>query len=267
MDESCTVCNDNKIDNGIDVGNVNEIFGNNFFNFVELYKKGLVLELHKDIDKITDTDVYNKMFKYVGQVDASTLNRWKNKKAVPSAEQLVKISKFFGCTVDELITNSNPYAELEKYLEDNGFSGKLITKLIEILKIKRMTQAHLFGEPKETPVINVVDFYTELITGDDVNEVIKIFNSILSAFDDLTENELEQCEKVIKENKDKYISKYKDNYTLQLETLEVNLPSEVRDSIVRYKDELDTFIKLNTSAYIMRLFNQISNTSEKSEVL
>lgn len=260
MDENCTVCNDNEInDNGIDIGNVKEIFGNNFSNFLELKKKKLILENHKNIDEIDDTDVYEKIVEYVGQIEVSTFNRWKNGKIVPPAEQLVRISKFFECTVDELITDSNPYAELERYLQENRFSSELINKLIEILKIKRMTQKHLFGNSKETPVINVADFYTELVTDDVVNKIIKIFNGILSAFDDLTENELEQCQKVIKENKDKYISKYKDNHTLQLETLEVNLPSEVRDNIVKYKDELDTLIKLNTSAYIMRLFYQISD--------
>lgn len=253
MNENCMVCNDN----GIDVGNVKEIFCNNFSNFVELYKKKIALE--KGIANVSDNDVYDDMFLVVGQKEYSTANRWKNGDVLPSYDNLIRISKFFGCTVDELITNSNPYAELEKYLQENRFSSELINKLIEILKIKRMTQNHLFGNSKETPVINVADFYTELVTDDVVNKIIKIFNGILSAFDDLTENELEQCQKVIKENKDKYISKYKDNYTLQLETLEVNLPSEVRDNIVKYKDELDTLIKLNTSAYIMRLFYQISD--------
>ena len=259
MNENCMVCNDN----GIDVGNVKEIFCNNFSNFVELYKKKIALE--KGIANVSDNDVYDDMFLVVGQKEYSTANRWKNGDVLPSYDNLIRISKFLGCTVDELITNSNPYAELEKYLQENGFSSKLINKLIEILKIKRMTQNHLFGNSKETPVINVADFYTELVTGDDVSQIIKIFNGILSEFDDLTEDELEQCQKVIKENKDKYISKYKDNYTIQLETLVVNLPSEIRNNIVKYKDELDTLIKLNTSAYIIRLFNQILNKSEKSE--
>lgn len=264
MNKNCMGCNDKKIDAGIDVGNLKEIFGNNFSNFVELYKKKIAVEKHKDITNVKDNDVYDDMFLVVGQKEYSTTNRWKNGEVLPSCDNLIRISKFFGCTVDELITDSNPYAELEMYLQENGFSSELINKLIEILKIKRMTQIHLFGNTKEIPVINVSDFYTELVTCNDVSQIIKIFNEMLSAFDDLTDTELEQCKKAIKENKDKYISKYKDNYTLQLETLEVNLPTKVRDSIVRYKDELDTFIKLNTSAYIMRLFNQISNTSEKS---
>ena len=71
---------------------------------------------------LTQKEVARKL-----QIDRSTVAKWETGKADPRAEELTKLAKLFGCTVDELLTDTAA--------EENGKIENVLKKLEEQLEL------------------------------------------------------------------------------------------------------------------------------------
>ncbi len=289
MKNNCTKCNNEitNYDNGIEIYDYKKSFGNNYKYQKEIYMKKMSKQVNR---KYTEDDFLNDLSEKIGAKDNSTYFRWSKGKAIPKIPEIIKLSMMFGCSVDDLLkesTEKNKSEQVDKndgtqvkgkkekenkdevllhFLKEQKFSEKMINKIIELINALRRTtisQGSLFRNKSKTEIkISVPDFYTDLILNQEIEKPLEIFMDILDEFNKLSSEEIRVCKEALDINKEKYKSKYKDDYTLLLETLTKNLPQDKRKKINDLIYQLNIYIDTHKSAYILRLFNNVVKNSK-----
>ena len=246
------------------------LFGKGFKRQVDNLKKNITVKDRngKEKTKITYNDAYTVIADAIGYAEASNMSDWKNGKEIPSISVVLKLCDFFKCTPNELLKNMKPNNTYKDIPE------KLTRKLDYEMKISKSKKYQICLMPQNKKMIKQeenmsdiksINFYADLITSEYTDKAIGILNQISSEFRKLSKKEIEHCKLAIKSNNLKIIEEYRDDYTIQLETLFDSIKnSKVKNALIELKGQLDMYVDINKSAYILRLFNSIiENCVEK----
>lgn len=232
-------------------------FRDNFQKQIKIYIEKQQIETGK---KIKPSAVKKDLSMYLGMGgDVRTISNWFRGKNIPEIDTIVLIANFFNCSIDELLTDNNPYENVKQNMLEKGFSEQAIKKMELWLRKVNINKSSLFEPTIQSNSWYPFDFLNSLLSNIYIDKLIQDFYMIFQQFLELGDEDIKNLNSKIPELNEDYF--YIDS-TEVLNLLVSKFPENKKSKISNFNQNINILMQAYTASYILKLYKDAAQKNK-----